>query len=71
MKRCPRYGWFLICIFDQIIEVFADVFDSSSALLVSPLFLLHFVSADLCDLPLQKTGPLFEQTVGEGEFRAG
>jgi len=68
MKRCPRYGCSLICIFDQIIEVFADVLDSPRALLVSPLSLLHFVSADLCDLLLQKTGHLHEETVSERGF---
>ena len=41
---------------------------SSRALLVSPLSLLHFVSADLCDLLPQKTDHLFEETVGEREF---
>jgi hypothetical protein len=55
MKRRPHYNCPLICIFDQIIEVFADVLDSSRALLVSHLSLLHFVSADLCDLLLQRT----------------
>jgi hypothetical protein len=38
------------------------------SLLVSPLSLLHFVSADLCDLLQQKTGHLLEETVGEREF---
>jgi len=43
MRRCPSYGCSLICVFDQIIEVFADVLDSSRELLVSLLSLLHLL----------------------------